>query len=46
MVSTGELIFWCVCGVLSLITMLAIPAITNYIERRDYEKKLDYSFNL
>ena len=32
MVSDGELIFWCVCGVLAILFFCAVPFIHNYLE--------------
>ncbi len=39
MVTTAELVFWCVCGVLAILSMCAVPMIYNYMEYERLNKK-------
>ena len=44
MITDTELIFWCVCGVLSILAFCAVPLIANYLEyeRLHGENKIYY----
>lgn len=38
MVTDAELVFWCVAGVLCMLSMCAMPLIGNYIAYKETEK--------
>ena len=38
MVTDAELVFWCVCGVLCVLFVIALPFINNYIEYKETER--------
>lgn len=38
MISNAELIFWCMCGGLTLLSVYAMIAIANYLEYKKFEK--------
>ena len=43
MITDGELIFWCVCGVLAILFFCFVPIICNYLEyKRLHEKNEIY----
>ena len=41
MVTDGELIFWCVCGVLTILAFCAIPFISNYLAYQDTKRMFE-----
>lgn len=41
MITDAELCFWCVCGVLAILFVCAMPFINNYLEYKRVEKMFD-----
>lgn len=41
MVTDAELAFWCVCGVLAVLFVIALPFINNYFEYQETKRMFE-----
>lgn len=41
MVSNAELVFWCVCGVIAVLAVCALPFFYNYLEYQEVKRMFD-----